>query len=217
MFTENKGIYTCAPWAEFVWQKHGFGSRHAPHPPALTLRQVHSGEVRAAGDFADRELKGDALVTGDIARPIGVRTADCLSILLLDPRLRTIAAVHAGWRGTTASIVANTIAKLRSEYGSDPADLQAAIGPSIRVCCYEVSVDVAAQFAPECVREIQDSPRPHLDLAAANKQQLLEAGLAEKYIFDCELCTVCRPDQFFSYRREPANPGRMLSYICRTD
>jgi YfiH family protein len=180
----------------------------------LTLRQVHSGQSHKAVGFCDREREGDALLTDEIARPIGVRTADCMPILLLDPRRRAVAAVHAGWRGTAAEIVKETIAKLGAEYGCQPADLQAAIGPCIRECCYEVSSEVASRFPAPARREVLGA-RPHLDLAAANKMQMLACGLNADHIFDCELCTYCDPELFYSYRREPNNPGRMLSFIAR--
>lgn len=215
-FIEAEGVLTCPAWDGFVWQKHGFGTRHGVHPAALTLRQIHSAEVRIAGDFADRELQGDALISAEPGLTIGVRTADCVPVLLLDPKTRAVAAVHAGWRGTAASIVRNTIAKLQAEYGSAPADLQAAIGPCIRACCYEVSEDVAARFPPEHRLYAAGGLRPHLDLASANREQLRDAGIAENNIFDCGLCTRCLAGQFFSYRRDPDDPGRMLSFICRS-
>ncbi|HLH03643.1 MAG TPA: peptidoglycan editing factor PgeF [Bryobacteraceae bacterium] len=213
-FREAGGVLLCPPWDRFSWQKHGFGTRNANPLPALTLRQVHSGDVLLAGDFADRECEGDALVTTEINRPIGVRTADCVPVLLLDPGTRAVAAVHAGWRGTAASIVSNAIEEMQRAFASQPCELEAAIGPCIRVCCYEVSDDVAARFPEANIRRSAGS-RPHLDLAAANRDQMIRSGLAPEHIFDCELCTFCRAELFYSYRREPADPGRMLSAICR--
>ena len=213
-FTEAEGILKCPAWREAGWQKHGFGTRRSSPFDALTLRQVHSAGVCVAGSFGDREMEGDALVTAEPDRAIGVRTADCVPILLLDPRTRAIAAVHAGWRGTVALVASNAIEKMRLRFGSDPRYLEAAIGPCIRACCYEVSEDVAARFSASSVRTCA-SARPHLDLAAANGEQMIHSGLTAERIFDCGLCTFCNPGLFYSYRREPDDPGRMLSAICR--
>ncbi len=216
-FIEKEGIYECLPWGKFVWQKHGFGSRLAnPSAELLTLKQIHSNRVWVADGLPDRSAEGDALIASQPGRLIGVRTADCVPLLLLDSRSRAVAAIHAGWRGTAACIAALTVQKLAAEFGSHPADLSAAIGPSIRACCYEVSGDVAAQFNrwPESVQAAGPG-KPHVDLPAANCAQLIEAGLERERIFDSGLCTACQLDRFFSYRREPASPGRMLSSIAR--
>ncbi len=220
-FIEKNGIYQCPAFAGFVWQKHGFGSRQANPPVDVTLRQVHSAEVRNADELnthglADREAEGDALVTDRPGRAIGVRTADCVPILLVDSRRRAVAAIHAGWRGTAAQIARRAVEKLQADYQTDPADLHAAIGSSIRSCCYEVSPEVAERFAdwPESVLWPQNA-KPRVDLARANVAQLAAAGVAADRIYDSGLCTSCDLAHFFSFRREPANPGRMLSVICR--
>ena len=213
-FSDADGILTCPAWNGYEWQKHGFGTRVRAPFPALTLRQIHSADICIAGDFGDREREGDALVTNEVSRAIGVRTADCVPILLLDPRTRAVAAVHAGWRGTAACVSSKTIEKFCTSLGSRPEDLQAAIGPCIRACCYEVSEDVAARFKSAHVRKTENG-RPHLDLSGANRDQLVESGLNREHVYDCGLCTYCTPGLFYSYRREPADPGRMLSTICR--
>lgn len=180
----------------------------------MTLRQVHSNCVRRADRLGDGDSEGDALVTSRPGESIGVRTADCVPILLLDTRSRAVAAVHAGWRGTAGQIVACTLAKLAEDYGTFARDVYAAIGPAIRACCYEVSTDVAERFAewPESVR-LSTAAKPRIDLSKANRLQMVSSGVPAEQIFDCELCTACRPDLFYSFRREPANPGRMLSVI----
>jgi polyphenol oxidase len=154
------------------------------------------------------------MIGNEIGKSLGVRTADCVPILLLDSRFRAIAAVHAGWRGTAAQIAAHTVERMRTEFHSDAQDLYAALGPCIRPCCYEVGVEVAAQFESlGAVRATNGARR--LDLALANRRQLERAGLGAEHIFDCGLCTACSAEQFFSYRREPGNLGRMLASICR--
>ena len=139
-------IYRCEPFQEFVWQQHGFGTRNANPTAVITVRQIHSTRVLDARTVTDRSDEGDALVSDQIGRCIGVRTADCVPILILDAHCRSVAAIHAGWRGTAGSIVQTVVDKMRALYGSRPEDLYAAIGPCIQACCYEVSSDVAGQF-----------------------------------------------------------------------
>lgn len=215
-FAEEQGLYRCIPFAEFVWQKHAFGSRYANPSVNVTVRQVHSDRVLDASLLRDREETADALVSAERGLSIGVRTADCVPLLLLDSRTHAVGAIHAGWRGTAAQIVRRTIEKLQADFRSDPQDIYAAIGPCIRACCYEVSADVAAQLSRWPASVVQPAAsKPHVELAAANRAQLIESGLRPARVFDSELCTSCRLDRFFSFRREPQNTGRMLSAISR--
>jgi len=209
------GIYRCDALQEFVWQTHGFGTRRANPPADVTLRQIHSDRVLNAHALRNREAEGDALITDDIGKSIGVRTADCVAILLLDCRRRAIAAVHAGWRGTAARLIERTVESMRHDFGSAPPDMYAAIGPCIRGCCYEVGTEVAAQFAPLFPEWEPVTGKRKLDLPEANRRQMHAAGMNADRIFDCGLCTTCQSAQFFSYRREPENPGRMLASISR--
>ena len=209
------GIYRCAEFQHFLWQSHGFGTRIANPEVDLTVRQVHSAQVWNAHPLSDRQCEGDALVTDDLNRRIGVRTADCVPILLLDTNKRAVAAVHAGWRGTVAAIITRTIEKMHSDFGTQPADIRAAIGPCIRECCYEVGPEVASQFSAIFPEWPPVTGKQHLDLVEANRRHLTAAGVPGQQIFDSGLCTVCLPEHFFSYRREPQNPGRQLSVIAR--
>jgi YfiH family protein len=211
----DDGIYRCRAFDQFSWQRHGFGTRSANPPVHITLRQIHSAIVRNAQGLKDREAEGDALVTDEIGRAVGVRTADCVPILLLDRSKRAVSAVHAGWRGTAAQIVAKAIRRLEDEFGSEPADILAAIGPCIRQCCYQVGSEVGEQFAESYRRESSQGGKWQLDLAAANRTQMLEGGLCPDHIFDLGACTVCRAEDFFSFRREPGDPGRMISSVER--
>ncbi len=209
------GIYRCSAFDEFPWQRHGFGSRSANPPVDVTLRQIHSNITLNARGLGDREREGDALVTDEIGRAVGVRTADCVPILLLDRSKRAVSAIHAGWRGTAAQIVSRTIQKLQDDFGCDPNDLLAAIGPCIRHCCYQVGSEVAERFSATYTTKDDQPGKWHLDLAAANRRQLLESGILPDRIFDLDTCTVCQGEDLFSYRREPDNPGRMISSIQR--
>jgi YfiH family protein len=205
------GIYRCAAFAQFEWQEHGFGTRHGQPETDVTLRQIHSNVVWNAGGLKDREQEGDALVTGEAGLRIGVRTADCVPILLLDAELRMVGAAHAGWRGSAAEVVTATMGKM----ASDPANVWAAIGPCIRECCYEVSEDVSARFDAWTSSEVSPNEKRNLNLAAANIRQLELAGVPGAQIFDCGLCTFCRIETFYSFRREPEEPGRLVSAIAR--
>lgn len=181
------------------------------------LRQIHSGIVMRADTLADHSAEGDALITDVPGLGIGVRTADCVPILLLDGQTRAVAAIHAGWRGTAAQIAVQTLGKLQDDYRVDPANLYAAIGPSIRRCCYEVIAEVAERFRAHFSEwgPIRGYEKRMLDLPEANRRQLLQAGILAHRIFDAGLCTSCLSDRFFSYRREPTNPGRMIAAIAR--
>jgi len=209
------GIYRCDAFQEFVWQKHGFGTRQGNPPVDITLRQVHSSRVLNASGSRDREREGDALVTDEIGKCIGVRTADCVPILLLDCANRAVAAVHAGWRGTASLVVKRAIEKMNEDFGTSPGDIYAAMGPCIRGCCYEVGSEVADQFSEQFPEWQAEPGKRKLNLPEANRRQMESAGVRSDRIFDCGLCTTCEPAQFFSYRREPANPGRMVASICR--
>lgn len=186
----------------FEWLMHGFGGRDTIYPAGIsTVRQVHSATILEAPSSAE----GDALISREPGRIVGVKTADCVPILIACARTHAIAAVHAGWRGTARNIVAAAVAELQSRYGVKSEDLHAAIGPAIGRCCYEVSPDVAHRFAP-WVTETD-----HLDLPAINEQQLRNAGVGS--VWKADECTLCHGDRYYSYRREKEKAGRMLSFI----
>ena len=210
------GVYRCQAFDDqFRWQSHGFGTRAGNPAAQVTLRQIHSGVVANAQNLRDREREGDALVTDEVNRSIGVRTADCVPILLLDSGHRAVAAVHAGWRGGAAGIVAHAVQRLMEKFGARGADIHAAIGPCIRSCCYEVGNDVAEQFQSLFPEWNPTEGKRRLDLPEANRRQLVASGVSADHIYDCGRCTACEPDVFFSYRREPAITDRMIASICR--
>ncbi|MBV9300923.1 MAG: peptidoglycan editing factor PgeF [Acidobacteriaceae bacterium] len=209
------GIYRCDAFQVFVWQKHGFGTRHANPRADVTLRQIHSDRVLNARELSDRETEGDALITDEIGKSVGVRTADCVAILLLDARTRAVAAVHAGWRGTAANLVQHTLESMRANFHTDPANVYAAMGPCIRGCCYEVGAEVATRFEPLFPEWEGVAGSRKMDLPEANRRQMQTAGVNPDRIFDSGLCTACQSAQFFSFRREPENRGRMIAAISR--
>jgi hypothetical protein len=210
------GVYRCDAFQEFIWQNHGFGTRHGSPEARTTLRQIHSNRVLNVASVKHHPPEGDGLVTDDVDESIGVRTADCVPILLLDSRQRAVAAIHAGWRGTAAQICVRALEKMAEDFETEAADIYAALGPCIRECCYEVGEEVAKQLAHFVrVPASAMSGKQKVDLAGANRFQLQSAGVKPERIYDCCLCTRCLSEQFFSYRREPRNPGRMLSTIVR--
>ncbi|HBN08553.1 MAG TPA: peptidoglycan editing factor PgeF [Cyanobacteria bacterium UBA8530] len=203
--------------------KHGFslrtGSEVAFFQEAgfsrlpVTIKQIHGNEVVRV-DHEAEFLEGDALITNKAGIPVAVMTADCVPILLNDPVRGAIAAIHAGWRGTEKKIVQATIARMGLEYGTLPKDLFAAIGPAIGPCCYEVGSEVFSELsklpgAEDCLSE--RSGKTYADLKKLNSHQLKEAGVTEISISDS--CTRCEKELFFSYRRDGAHAGRMISAI----
>ena len=215
----DDGLYRCQAFQQFIWQAHGFGTRRSKQPASITLRQIHSDLVFNAHGLKDREREGDALVTNEAGLQIGVRTADCVPILLLDTRQRAVAAIHAGWRGTVAEITRCAIHKLAAEFGSQPADILAAIGPCIRECCYEVGPEVVSEFEnifPEWTNQaLKPGGKRNLNLPEANSRQMRAAGIPSDQIFDSCLCTSCQLETFYSFRREPQEAGRLTSSIMR--
>jgi polyphenol oxidase len=205
-------ILTSQVFAGFEgWLQHGFGTRHATDWPGetATLKQIHSSDVVAVQSACTGELgTGDALVTGEPGVRLSIRTADCVPLLFADPVRRVVAATHAGWRGTASRISQRTIERMARDYGCSPADIRVAVGPSIGLCCYEVSEDVAVRFpgyAPGCGKTM-------LDLVEINREQLIEAGVLE--IDAMRLCTRCDPEQrFHSFRRDGERSGRMHAVI----
>jgi polyphenol oxidase len=188
---------------------HGFGLRDSDLPPGiLTVKQIHSSIVL---DAADPRPEGDALLSDRAGVLVGVKTADCVPILLVDPSIPVVAAIHAGWRGSAENIAATAVRELSARWNSRPADLRAAIGPSIGVCCYEVGPEVAYRFETWNA-QLRQAQRPvHLDLRAINEAQLRAAGVTN--IWKSGECTFCLPGRFYSFRREREQAGRMLSFI----
>jgi YfiH family protein len=176
--------------------------------------QVHGAAVLRA-ERAGFAGHGDALATARPGLPLAISTADCLPIVLYDARAGRLAAVHAGWRGTVQSVARAAVGELAAA-GSAAADLVVAIGPSIGPCCYEVDVPVIARFEAAFPGVWQPWMTPKgpgkwmLDLWSANLDQLTGAGVRPERVDLLRLCTGCRPDLLFSYRRE-RGAGRLVT------
>jgi purine-nucleoside/S-methyl-5'-thioadenosine phosphorylase / adenosine deaminase len=194
----------------------------------VCAQQVHGAMVRRVG-AAERERgawsrddaipAADALVTDEPGLFPMLLFADCVPILLVDRRRRAVGLAHAGWQGTARAIAARTVEAMRAHLGCDPADLDAAIGPAIGGCCYEVSDEVATAVLaatpsqPGEVVRPGARGRPHLDLAAANRAQLVAAGLGPANVEVSAECTSCRVDRFFSHRAERGRTGRHAAIL----
>jgi polyphenol oxidase len=210
--------------------------------PLVTLRQIHSDIIRFVDSPLESQLAGDGLITATPGLLLGIQTADCLPVILVDPKHRAIGVFHAGWRGTVKRIVEKGVGEMRRRFGSVPGDLMAAIGPGIHGCCYEVGAEVREKFesqfayAAKLFREVEESDpvrekypmlfltarapghsvlpkKIFLDLVEANRQQLLAVGVPAKSIDASSLCTNCRTDLLFSYRAEKSRTGRMMAVV----
>ena len=229
-----------------------FRSIGASEMRVVALRQIHSdivhvvrpsSENTAAGVASESAPQGDALITRERGVLLVVQIADCIPILLADPKRHAIAAIHSGWRGTVHRIAAKALGRMQMEFGTKPEDVIAALGPGIGQSCYEVGTEVAAEFHAQFPNarhwfegpfdQLVDSdndpnwlpwltmkppghappsPRVHLDLIAANRAILEEAGIPQRNISSSGFCTACRSDLFFSFRKERTT-GRMMAAI----
>jgi polyphenol oxidase len=189
-----------------------------------TCWQVHGRDVRVVGAPSEVESENercDALATRLRGVLLGVKTADCVPVILGDARTGACAAVHAGWRGTLARIVERALATMRDEFGTRPRDVRAAVGPAALACCYEVGPEVVADFRAEfAYADSLFAPttegRALVDLHRANLEQLLESGVEATRVHLLPLCTMCRPEEFFSYRRDRpvyGRTGRLMSVV----
>ncbi len=189
----------------------------------VTVRQNHGTDILVIDSLNDDfshflGIEADAVITNQPGVMIGVTVADCVPILLYDPIKKVIAAVHAGWQGTSAGFVRQTVLGMIKLFGSRPADIKAAIGPCINRCCYEVDQPVRDRFKdqPElwnAAAEAGETGKWHLDLALANCMQLEETGLPTGSIQTAGVCVCCHKELYFSYRRDNGETGRQIGFI----
>lgn len=190
-----------------VWQVHGDGIK----------------DVRTLDEARNGNDKFDAVVSATPDILVGVKTADCVPVLIADPVGKSFAAVHAGWRGTAAAIVAKAVRNLSGEYGAKPENMLAAIGPAATCRSYEIGREVMDAFSENFAdsgKYFTATREGHalVDLHAANRDQLVAEGLIEENVQTAPFCTMERTDLFFSYRVEKAKfgkTGRLLSVIGR--
>jgi YfiH family protein len=210
--------------------------------PLVTLRQIHSDIIHLVDSLPSPQLAGDGLITSQRALFLGIQTADCVPVMIVDPKRHAIGVFHAGWRGTLKRIVEKGVGEMHRHFGSRARDLKAAIGPGIHGCCYQVGEELREKFhsqfsyAAKLFREVEErdpvrekypmlfltarapghSVLPKnifLDLVEANRRQLLAVGVPAKNIEASPLCTNCRPDLLFSSRAEKGKTGRMMAVV----
>lgn len=213
-YRDSHHVYRVPELDELPWLLHGFGTRDSDIPAQFrnlaTLKQIHSAACVPAAGRTGVLGEGDALLENTPGSVVAVKTADCIPVLLVDERLRAVAAVHAGWRGAAARIVARAVEAMGERFGTRPADLHAAIGPGIGPCCYEVGPEVAAQFPGQ---PRAGKPGGRLDLVDEAARQLADGGVTPARIHASYLCTRCRSDEFHSFRRDREAAGRMHSFV----
>jgi polyphenol oxidase len=210
--------------------------------PLVTLRQIHSDLIHYVSAPSSAPLAGDGLITNTPGILLGIQTADCLPVILVDAKNKAVGVFHVGWRGTISRIVEKGAGEMRRFFGTLPKDLHAAIGPGIHSCCYEVSPELREkfesqfQYAADLFHETQDSDpvrekypllfltarapghselpkKIFLDLVEANRRQLLALGVRAKNITASDLCTSCNTDLLFSHRAEKGITGRMMAVV----
>jgi polyphenol oxidase len=210
--------------------------------PLVGVRQIHSAVIHRVKGVPGSVPVGDGLITDTPRVLLTVKTADCVPVLLADPVKRAVGAFHAGWKGTLSRIVEKGVGELRRQFGSRPEGIQAAIGPCIHACCYQVGGELREKFeaqfpyAGELFTEVFDyqalsvkypmlflNQRPpghgepavkiHLNLVEANRRQLLDAGVRYENIEVVDECTSCNTDLLFSHRKEAGMTGRMMGVI----
>jgi len=209
--------------------------------PLVQVKQIHSAIVHRVDGPGDA-VAGDGLITNTAGLLLAIKTADCVPVLVVDVKRRVVGAFHAGWRGTVARIVEKGVGEMRRQFGSQPRDLRAAIGPCVRSCCYSIGEEVRAEFesqftyAGELFEEVFDSnaihirypllflnqrapghgnlgPEIHLNLVEANRRQLKDAGVRDAHISVVDGCTSCDTARFFSHRQEFGKTGRMMAVV----
>jgi purine-nucleoside/S-methyl-5'-thioadenosine phosphorylase / adenosine deaminase len=223
-------LFTTRQMAFTTREDEGLVSRAIGAGALALAKQVHGRTVvvvREGAPIPDRP-EADAFVSNSTAVGVAVRVADCVPLLIADRRVGVVAAVHAGWRGTAARVAVAAVEALSREFGSEPADLIAAIGPSIGACCYEVGSELVDAFAaegherylidrwflaPPPPRGSPERARLRLDVAGANRDQLVLAGVPDAQIHLSGLCTAMHLDVFTSYRAEKDKAGRLVAAI----
>lgn len=195
------------------WQVHG-----------ADVRVVHTIEdAKPAENTLGETVYCDVIVSDAKGVLAGVKTADCVPILIGDPSTGAFAAVHAGWRGTLATAVIEGVERLAREFDARPEDMRVAIGASAGPCCYEVGSDVIEAFSSKFAdgEKLFTPTRPGhatVDLLKANRDQLISTGVKAERIHIAPICTMCRTDLFFSYRKEKGvhgKVGRLMAVVGR--
>lgn len=228
LFSDRTGGRSAGPWSTFNLDPRGDDD-----PEAVRANQEVLATMMGGGVFFPRQVhgrrvvllqtpprgfvlgeEGDAVLTRIPGSAVGVLTADCLPVLVWDEATPLAAAIHAGWRGLVAGVIPETVQAMAAA-GTPPSRLRGVLGPSIGPCCYRMSPETARLVAEASGESVilpgPDGPR--VDLAAAARIQLQTAGLLPEGVVATPLCTSCRPDLFFSHRRDGGVTGRMAAVV----
>ncbi|SFC71912.1 conserved hypothetical protein [Clostridium uliginosum] len=182
------------------------------------LKQVHSDNIftYVSDKPSIKDKEGDAIITNEKKVIVGVFTADCVPIILVDEVNKVVAAIHSGWRGTFNSITFKTIAKMKKDYNCKPENIKAYIGPHIRECCYEVSEELKARFLNEKsdIDKEKLFNKNNLNLESCIISDLKKSGMLENHINALGLCTYCNKEfKLHSYRKSKGDYGRMFAFV----
>jgi polyphenol oxidase len=223
-------------------ERNRTASRQSSPWPLVTLRQIHSDLIRSVDSPFEEQPSGDGLITATPGLLLAIQTADCLPVIVVDPKHHAVGVFHAGWRGTVQRIVEKGVGEMVRCFGSRPRDFKAAIGPGIHSCCYTVGEEVRTKFesqfdyAERLFHDIKESDPVRekypllfltarapghsalpsnifLDLVEANRQQLLAGGVPARSIEWSPHCTNCNTDLLFSFRGEKGRTGRMMAVV----
>jgi YfiH family protein len=219
-------------WDRFPGLVHGFSGRLPENPTALsrpcgenltlrTLRQVHGDEIVVIDQHSrvgNERPEADGMITADTGLLLGIASADCVPVLIVAPRQRLVAALHAGWRGTLKGISTRAVELFAADWSIDPASLWVALGPAIGGCCYQVGVEIGEALLQRWGTRSPAAWRPlgekgFLDLREINLTQFECAGVPRAQVQLVGLCTFCDFPRFASYRREGSGASRQLSVI----
>ncbi len=195
----------------------------AGNPDVYTVRQMHGSRVIRIEDRGNppeeyRQAQADAIVTDQPGVAIGVLTADCVPVLLVDPEKRAIAAVHAGRQGSLMQVVSHVISRMQKDFGTSPGNLLAAVGPCIETTCYQVGEEIAQEVSRHDLKKngvlVHENGAYFMDLRKMNHLDLLESGVKEEHIHHVSMCTVCHPRTFYSHRKNKGKKtGRMMALL----
>lgn len=183
---------------------------------------VHEAVGRDEGSFrrTERTPRADAVISRVPGLPLVIYTADCVPIVFVDPITPAVGLAHAGWRGTVEDVAGATVTAMQARFGTDPAKLLCGIGASIGPCCFEVHDDVAAPVRArypqwqDLVAPLNKEQKYRIDLWQLNARQLERVGVPRRNIAISRLCTACRADLFFSYRRDRRETGRLSMFVA---
>jgi YfiH family protein len=210
---------------EDILKNRGVLKENFPNMKFIVANQTHSSNIKVI--YQNSELgwsseesaisNCDALITDQKDIALTILTADCVPILLFDPKKGVVSAIHAGWRGTKEKIAVKSVEKMIDKFDSNPKDILAGIAPSIGRCCYEVDWGVAKYFVDYQNPFDEVGDKFMLDLPLINREQLLSVGLRDENIELSNICTSCEVDNYFSYRKEGGCSGRFMSMIALTE